>query len=346
MIFFRSDYSQGAHPKVLDALVRTNMEHSDGYALDEHCENARCMIKKLIGREDCDVHLMVGGTPANITLISAALRPYQAAVAPIGGHIYSHETGAVEATGHRIIAMQDEDGKLTPELIDRAWDQFEDEHTVIPKLAYISNATENGSIYTKAELVALSEACKKRDMYLYMDGARIGTALTCDENDLTLADIAEYTDAFYIGGTKNGALMCEALVIMNEEINKDFRWMIKQNRGLLAKGRLLGVQFEALLEGGEDSVFFEMARHSNAMAKKLKAGLEELGLKFFGTSVTNQIFPIVPVEVARELAKDYLFYEWTPEKDGEVVIRLVTAWGTTEEEVEAVLASIKELLNK
>ncbi len=344
MIYFRSDYSQGAHPDVLQALIDTNLEHSDGYALDEHSDNARQMVKDLIGRQDCEVHLMVGGTPTNITTIAAALRPYEAVIAPKAGHIYTHETGGVEATGHRVIAIDTPDGKLTPADIDSAWDEFEDEHTVIPKMIYISNATEGGSIYTKAELKALSEACRKRGMYVYMDGARIGAALTCEANDLTLHDIAKYTDAFYIGGTKNGALMGEALVILNEDINENFRWMIKQNKGLLAKGRLLGVQFEALLKGGEDSIFFQMASHANKMAKKLKEGLEEMGCKMYSKSDTNQIFPVLPTAVVKELEKEFFFYEWAPEKDGEIPIRLVTAWGTKEEEVDAILAAIKALI--
>lgn len=346
MIYFISDYSQGAHPKVMEALSRTNMEHTDGYCLDPHCDHARDMIKELIGVEDCGIHFFVGGTPANVTTLAAALRPYEAVVAPRTGHIYSHETGGVEATGHRIIAMGNVNGKLTPELVDAAWDEFEDEHTVIPKAVYISNATENGSVYTKAELKALRECCDRRNMYLYMDGARLGTALTCEANDLTLKDIAQLTDAFYIGGTKNGALFGEALIVLNKEIDKDFRWMMKQTEGILAKGRLLGVQFEALLEGGENSVYFEAARHSNECAKVLKEGLKDLGCEFYGDSATNQVFPILPTPVVEQLEKDFLFYRWAPERDGKTPIRLVTAWGTEMDDVHAVIDAIGKLLKK
>ena len=328
MIYFRSD------------LMRTNMEHSDGYALDEHCDLAREMVKELIGVDDCQVHMMVGGTPCNITTVSAALRAYEAVVAPRTGHIYVHETGALEAGGHRVITEEGDNGKLTPQNIDDAWLEYEDEHTVIPKMAYISNPTENGSIYSKAELKALSEKCKEKNMYLYMDGARLGCALTCEDNDLTLHDIATMTDAFYIGGTKNGALFGEVLVIRNPEINDHFRWMIKQKCGMLAKGRLLGVQFEALLEGGKNSIYFEMAAHANAMAKKLKEGIAAKGYGFDGVSQTNQIFPVLPAEKVKELEKDFFFYEWVPEKDGKIVIRLVTSWGTTEEDVDAFLKAL------
>ncbi len=340
MIYFRSDYSLGAHPKVMEALMKTNMEHSDGYALDEHCDHAREMVKELIGVDDCEVHMMVGGTPCNITTVSAALRAYEAVVAPRTGHIYVHETGALEAGGHRVITEEGDNGKLTPQNIDDAWLEYEDEHTVIPKMAYISNPTENGSIYSKAELKALSEKCKEKNMYLYMDGARLGCALTCEDNDLTLHDIATMTDAFYIGGTKNGALFGEVLVIKNPEINDHFRWMIKQKCGMLAKGRLLGVQFEALLEGGKNSIYFEMAAHANAMAKKLKEGIAAKGYGFDGVSQTNQIFPVLPAEKVKELEKDFFFYEWVPEKDGKIVIRLVTSWGTTEEDVDAFLKAL------
>jgi threonine aldolase len=342
MIFFRSDYSQGAHPKILEALTKTNLENSDGYGLDVHCDNARQMVKDLIGRQDAHVHLMVGGTPTNITTIAASLRPYEAVVAPRSAHIYIHETGGVEATGHRIIAMPPEDGKLTPELIEKAWLEYEDEHTVIPKMVYISNTTEDGTIYKKSELEALSKCCKDHNMYLYMDGARLGAALTCEDNDLSIKDIANLVDAFYIGGTKNGALFGEALVILNDEINNHFRWMIKQNCGLLAKGRLLGVQFEELLRDGEKGIYFQMAAHSNKMSKMLRDGITAAGYSFKGSSHTNQIFPIFPTEMVRELEKDFFFYDWEGWDDNHRVIRLVTSWGTTEEDVKAFLKALNK----
>ncbi len=340
MIYFRSDYSQGAHPHILDALIRTNEEHTDGYALDAHSEHAAQMIKDMIGRQDCEVYMMVGGTPTNIITTAAALKPWEAAVAPRTAHIYTHECGALEATGHRVITMDGVDGKLTPELIDKAWLEYEDDHTVIPRLAYISHTTETGTVYTKAELQALRKCCDEHDMLLYLDGARLGAGLTCEDTDLTIRDIAQLTDAFYIGGTKNGLLLGEAVVIFNDYMNDHYRWMIKQKNGMLAKGRLIGVQFEALLEGGEDSVFYQIGRHENAMAKKLREGIEAAGYSFDGNSRTNQLFPILPEPLVRELEKDFFFYDWAPAENGCRVIRLVTSWGTTEDDVNAFIQAL------
>lgn len=341
MIYFRSDYSLGAHPDVLNALIETNMEHSDGYAMDVHSENAAQIIKDLIGRQDCEVYMMVGGTPSNIITITAALKPWEAVVAPKSSHIYTHECGGVEAAGHKIMAFETEDGKLRPEHIESAWDEFEDDHTVIPKMASISNTTELGTVYTKAELEALRKCCDEHEMYLYMDGARLGTALTCEDNDMSIKDIAKLVDGFYIGGTKNGALLGEAMIIFNDDINDHYRWVIKQHCGMLAKGRLIGVQFEALLKGGEKSIYFQMAAHANAMAKMLRVGIEKAGYAFLGNSHTNQIFPILPADVVKKLEENFFFYEWAPEKDGFIPIRLVTSWGTTEDEVNAFLEALK-----
>lgn len=343
MIFFRSDYSQGAHPKVMVALLKTNLEHTDGYGLDEHCLHAEKMIQELIGLDDCQVHMMVGGTPCNVTFIAASLKPYESVISVRSGHVYFHETGAVEGTGHRIVAMDGVNGKLTPEMIDRAWGEFEDEHTTKPRLAYISQPTEIGSIYSKAEMTALSEKCRERNMLLYVDGARLGTAFTCRDNDLSMPELAQLCDAFYIGGTKNGALFGEALVIRSQEINRDFRWMMKRQCGLLAKGRLIGVQFEALMEGGLNSLYFELARHANEMAEKLRDGLSDMGVAFYSNSQTNQVFPVLPTHIVKELEKDFFFYEWAPEKNGMIPIRLVTAWGTQKSEVDAFLSAMRGL---
>ena len=344
MIYFRSDYSQGAHPKVLEALAATNLEHSDGYGLDPHCEHAAALVRELAEAPDAAVHFMVGGTPCNVTLIAAALRPYETVVAPRSGHAYFHETGAVEGTGHRVAAFEGKDGKLTPEMIDRAWDEFQDEHTPLPRLAYVSQPTEIGTLYAAAEMRALSAKCRERDMLLYVDGARMACALTADGTDLTLPELARLADAFYLGGTKNGALLGEALVITNPAIDDHFRWMIKRQCGMLAKGRILGVQFEALLEGGKESLFFQLGAHANRLAAKLRDGLATLGVDFLGTSRTNQVFPILPIGVARALEEDFSFYEWAPEQDGLVPVRFVTGWGTTDDEVDALLARVHELL--
>ena len=343
MIYFLSDYSQGAHPKVLDALAKTNLEHCTGYGQDEHCEHAAALIKEMIGRQDCSVHMMVGGTPCNVTTIAAALRPYESVIALRTGHAYFHETGAVEATGHRVTAMEGINGKITPELIDKAYAEYEDEHTPLPKMVYISQPTECGSLYSKAELTAIRQKCLEKGMYLYVDGARLGAALTAEENDLSIQELARLCDAFYIGGTKNGALLGEALVIFNREIDDHFRFMIKRQCSMLAKGRLIGVQFEALLEGGENSIFFEMAAHANRLAKRLREGLAALGFSFYSISQTNQVFPVLPTAMVKALEQDFAFYKWRPEENGMIPIRLVTAWGTEPEEVEALIRRLEEL---
>ena len=343
MIYFRSDYSQGAHPKVMEALVNTNMEHTDGYGMDDHCARAADMIRDLIGDRTCAVHMMVGGTPCNSTVIAAALRPYESVVAVRTGHIYFHESGAIEATGHRVLTVEGIDGKLTPDLIDRALEEYEDEHTPLPRMVYLSQPTEIGTIYSRAEMAAISEKCRERELLLYVDGARLGAALTCGENDLSIRELAGLCDAFYIGGTKNGALFGEALVIRNRQINDHFRWMMKRQGGMLAKGRLIGVQFEALLEGGEGSVYYQMAAHANRMAEKLRTGLKEQQVSFYSDSPTNQIFPVFPKDVVRELEKEFFFYAWAAERDGMVPVRLVTAWGTAEADVDAFLDRVRAL---
>lgn len=329
MIYFLSDYSGGAHPKVLDAIVKTNAENSDGYGNDVHSENAANMIRRMVGSDSCAVHFMTGGTSCNVTFIASCLRPYESVIAPRTGHAYFHETGAVESTGHRVTAVDGINGKLTPLLIDKALAEHQDEHTPLPGLVYISQPTELGSVYTKAELCALRNKCLESGLLLYIDGARLGCALTSGGCDLTINDIAALCDAFYIGGTKNGALFGEALVIMNEALDDHFRYMIKQKCGLFAKGRLIGVQFEALLDKGDESLYFSCAKKANERARQLIAGLSRLGIEFEGASLTNQIFPILPANVVKELKKDFAFYEWAPEKDGMVTVRLVTSYNTT-----------------
>ena len=346
MIYFLSDYSQGAHPAVMEALMRTNSEHSDGYGVDRHCENAAGMIKEMTGRQDVQVHMMVGGTPCNITVIAAALRPYESVIALRTGHIYSHETGAIEATGHRVIAMDGINGKLTPKLIDKAFEEYQDEHTLLPRMVYISQPTECGSVYSKAELTAIREKCLEKNLYLYVDGARLGAALTCERNDLSLPELAELCDVFYIGGTKNGALFGEALVICRPEIDDHFRWMIKRQGGMLARGRLIGVQFEALLEGGKDSLFFKTAAHANKMAKLIREELGGLGIGFYSNSPTNQVFPILPKKLVEELKREFAFHEWAPERDGMIPVRFVTAWGTEEKDVELLIRRVKQLYRR
>lgn len=344
MIDFSSDYCQGAHPRVLEALAETNEEHNTGYGLDSHCENAERIIKNLCSNDDLRVYMMIGGTPCNITTIAAALRPYQSVIALRTGHCYVHETGGVEATGHRVLTVDGINGKLVPEMIDKAMEEFQDEHTPEPGMVYISQPSECGSVYSRGELEDLYNKCRERGLFLYVDGARLGAALTCEDNDLTLAELSHLCDAFYIGGTKNGALFGEALCFSNRKMDDHFRFMMKRQCGMLAKGWLIGVQFEALLSGGNNSIYFEIARHENAMAKIIREELEHMGVEFFGYSPTNQVFPILPVNVVRELQKDFIFHEWAPECNGKIAVRFVTGFGTTPMEVQTLVSRIRELL--
>lgn len=284
--------------------------------------------------------MLVGGTQVNLTAISAFLRPHQAVIGAETSHINCHETGAIEATGHKVIIMKTDDGKLTPSLIQKVVDSHSDEHMVQPKLVYISNSTELGTLYTKSELKELHKCCKENKLILYLDGARLGSALVAEENDLSLSDIASLVDAFYIGGTKNGALFGEALVICNEKLKEDFRYFIKQKGGLLAKGRVLGIQFEELFK---DNLYFELAKHSNKMAILLKDALREKGYEFLTDSFTNQQFPILPKEVAEKLSEKYSFNIERVIDDKNIAIRLVTSWATKEKNVLEFIEYLKQI---
>ena len=322
MIRFNSDYTEGCHPAILQKLAETNMEQTAGYGEDEYCEQARELIRKACGDARVDVHFLVGGTQTNVTVISAALKHYQGVITAKTGHINIHETGALEACGHKCLCIETPDGKLTAEQIAAYTDaHFADEsfeHMVQPKMVYISNPTEIGTIYKKAELEAIYQVCKERGLYLFMDGARLGYGLMCKENDLTLSDITANTDVFYIGGTKVGALFGEAVVIRNEELKKDFRYNIKQRGGMLAKGRLLGIQFLTLLT--------------------------KMGVKFYIDSPTNQQFPILPDAVLAELKKKYSFAYQERMDETHSAVRFCTCWATKEENVDMLLADIQKLL--
>lgn len=330
MYSFKNDYSEGAHPRILNALVESNMEQSEGYGEDTYSKKAIDLLKQRIGRNDIDIHLFVGGTQTNLTAISAFLRPHEAAIAANTGHILVHETGAIEATGHKVISIEVSDGKLTPEHIKPALEAHTDEHMVKPKLVYISNSTEIGTIYKKDELEKLSKFCRENKLFLYVDGARLGSALCSEENDMELSDLARLADAFYIGGTKNGALMGEAIVICEDSLKEDFRFHIKQKGALFAKGRILGIQF---LELFKDDLYFELARHANAMATLLKKEISQAGYTFLTDSPSNQIFPILPNWLITKLQEKYIFTFWEKVDDNNSVIRLVTSWATKEAEV-------------
>ncbi len=341
MYSFTNDYSEGAHPHILKALMDANLVQHTGYGMDEdHCGAARARIRREAGREDAQVHFLVGGTQANLIVIAAALRPWEAVICADTGHINVHETGAVEATGHKVLAVPSPDGKLTPQMVRQVLEAHTDEHMVKPKMVYISNTTEIGTQYTKAELEELSRVCRRNDLYLFLDGARLGAALTSSVNDLTIADIAALTDVFYIGGTKNGALFGEAVVILNPAIDREFRFIIKQRGAMLAKGWLLGIQFETLFK---DGLFYEMAAHANHMADILRKGLEEEGFSFLSQSMSNQLFPIFPDALIDRLSQDFSFNIQEKIGDSSHAVRLVTSWATPEEAVRSFLETLRSL---
>ena len=343
MIYFNNDYSEGCHQKVLDALVSTNLVQTLGYGEDEYCARAAAKIKSLCKREDVAVHFLVGGTQTNMTVIAAALRPHQGVLCPVGGHINVHETGAVEATGHKVLACPSSDGKITAEqvrrevLMHRADGSFE--HMVQPKMVYISNPTEYGTLYSLSELEALSAVCRDLGLYLFLDGARLGYGLTAEGYDVTMADIARLCDVFYIGGTKVGALFGEAVVIGNPVLKEDFRYMIKQRGGMLAKGRLLGVQFDALMT---DNLYYDIASYAVRLADKIRATLDELEVSHLVPGITNQIFPILSDKCLEQLAKEFCFTEMERVSDTHRAIRFCTSWATTEENVDKLCDALRK----
>ena len=335
MIYFNNDYAEGCHPKVLEALIKTNMEQAPGYGTDDHCRSAAERIRSLCKDSDLDVHFLVGGTQANLTVIDAALRPHQGVVGADTAHINVHETGAVEATGHKVLWLPGQDGKITAEQIracvleHRTNESFE--HTVQPKMVYLSNPTELGTLYSLHELEEISSACRELGLYLFVDGARLGYGLEAKGNDVTLPDLARLCDVFYIGGTKVGALFGEAVVISNPALKEDFRYLIKQHGGMLAKGRLLGVQFDALFT---DGLYFAIGSHAIEKAERLKQMFRKRGYAFYLDSPTNQQFVVLPDEKAEELRQHVRFTVWEKPDEKHTVARFCTSWATTDEELD------------
>lgn len=345
MIYFHNDYSEGCHVKVLEKLISTNFEQTPGYGEDRYCMQAANMIRTLCGRDDLAVHFLVGGTQANLTVIDAALRPHQAALGAVSAHINVHETGAVEATGHKVLSVPSADGKITATQVrtvvetHRASGSFE--HEAQPKLVYISNPTELGTLYTLAELEALSNTCHELGLYLFLDGARLGYGLAATDNDVTIQDVARFCDVFYIGGTKVGALFGEAVVIGNSAIAEDFRYLIKQHGGMLAKGRLLGVQFCALLE---DDLYFEISKRAVKMANQIRATFNQIGVQYLVPGTTNQIFPILSDAFLAELSKKFMFTEMERVDDTHRAVRFCTSWASTQENVDALCHELKRIV--
>lgn len=344
MIRFECDYLEGAHPKILELLYSTNLEQTPGYGTDVYCEKARTIIREKCGMPDCDVHFLVGGTQTNTTVIASILRPHQGVLCADTGHINVHETGAIESTGHKVLSIHSDDGKLTAQnIVDTYNSHFSDvtaEHMVQPGMVYISHPTENGTIYTKSELEEISSVCRKFSLPLFLDGARLGYGLTAEGSDLNFSDIASLCDVFYIGGTKAGALFGEAVVITNPALKKDFRYFIKQKGGMLAKGRLLGIQFLALLE---DDLYFHITRHANILALKIRDAFRKKGCSFRYESVTNQQFPIIPDTYLEKLKEKYTFSFWEKSDSEHTAVRFCTSWATKEEDVDRLVSDIEQL---
>ncbi len=336
---FKNDYSEGCHSNILKALLKHNMDQQAGYGEDQYSLQAKELIKQRIKKTDSEIYLVSGGTQANLLVISSVLRPYQCAISASTGHILNNETGAIEATGHKILSIEKEDGKLAPEDIIPVLENHRNiPHQVMPKLVYISNSTELGTIYTLKELEDLSKFCGDNNLYLFMDGARMGHGLTSEISDLTMEKVAELTDVFYLGGTKNGALIGEAIVINNKELQQDFAFNIKQKGALLAKGRLLGIQFLELMK---NDLYFELAKHANQQAMKIKNAMKERGVEFLSDTYTNQIFPILNNDLIQKLSEKFEFYVWKKIDKNFSAIRLITSWNTDDEPVNEFIEIIK-----
>ncbi|MBS5149764.1 MAG: low specificity L-threonine aldolase [Butyricicoccus pullicaecorum] len=335
MLNFRNDYSEGAHPSILETMRINNLTPVIGYGTDEYCAHAADMIRERFNCPAAEVHFLVGGTQTNMTMIASALRPFEAVICAESGHINVHETGAIEGTGHKVLGVPKADGKLTPADILAVVRSHSDEHMVKPRMVYISQSTEVGTIYTRRELELLRTVCDEQHLLLYLDGARLASGMTAEDCDLMPADLPRLCDAFYIGGTKNGALFGEALVLVNDTLKPNFRYMIKNQGAMLAKGWLLGMQFEGLFTG---DLYFTLGRHANAMAARLRDGLLAKGYELAYPATTNQIFAILSKDQIFDLTTEAAFefsQKWDKTHD---VVRFVTSWATKSEDVDAMLA--------
>lgn len=335
---FKNDYSELCHPELLDALQKASNEQNVGYGLDKHSDAAKRLIKEKLECDECDVHFVTGGTQANATVISHILRPYEAVLSCNSGHINVHETGAIEATGHKVYTVSGADGKLTPADIEAALKYHQDEHMVKIGMVYISQSTEIGTVYSAAELKALYDFCKENHLYLYIDGARLSSGLAA--SDVKFNQLKDLCDAMYIGGTKIGMLSGEAIVLFNNQLKPYFRYHIKNKGAMLAKGYVVGIQFEAAFR---DDLYFKMGQHENELASYLSSELKELGIPLLSESPTNQIFPIFSKEQVEKLQELYAFEFWEPVENN-IAIRFVTSWATTKEVCSELIEDIKTLI--
>ncbi len=344
MIYFNSDYLEGAHPSIMVKMAETNMVQTVGYGEDEYCEAAREKIKIACQAPEADVHFLVGGTQTNTTVIAAILRPWQGVISAVSGHINCHEAGAIESTGHKVITLPTDNGKITAQQVADyvEWHKNDEstEHIVQPGMVYISHPTEAGTLYTKAELTELYDTCRRYGLPLFIDGARLGYGLAAEESDMTLPEFARLCDVFYIGGTKVGALFGEAVVIMNESLKKDFRFIMKQRGGRLAKGRLLGIQFDALFT---DDLYFKISRHAIEMAHQIRDIFVSAGYPLLFDSPTNQQYPIMPDAELAEIGKSFGYEYWERVDETHSGVRFCASWATTQENVDALREAVNAL---
>lgn len=338
MYNLKDDYSEGAHPKIIESLVKSNLVQEDGYSMDSFSKEAIRLLKQELNNDDVDIHFISGGTQTNLLAISSVLRPHEACISATTGHIATHEAGAIEATGHKVIMVDTKDGKLNKKLLKPVLQKYNFEYAVKPKVVYISNPTELGTVYSKEELKSLYDYCLGNNLLLYLDGARLASAIALEEMELSLENINKYSDAFFLGGTKNGALLGEALILSNDEFKKDFRYILKQKGAMLAKGRIMGIQFKTLLE---DQLYLKLGAYANGLAKYTNNELRNLGIEFLVDSPSNQIFPILENNLIKELRKSFNFYDWEKISEDKTCIRLVFSWATKEEKVKEFVNIIK-----
>lgn len=340
MYNFKNDYSEGAHPNILNKLIETNLVQQLGYGDDDYSLQAKELLRQKINNPNAAIYFLSGGTQTNLIAISFLLRVHEAVISAKTGHISANETGAIEATGHKVITVDSSDGKLTPADVQKALNEYGlRPHVVKPRMVFISNSTEIGTIYTKNELENLSTFCQSNDLILYLDGARLGHGLTAHNSDLTLADLSRLTDVFYIGATKNGGLLGEAIVFNKPDLAFEFEYAIKQKGAMLAKGRILAIQF---LELFKDGLYFSLAKHANTMAMAIVDAIKEQGFTFLTDSSTNQIFPILPKSIIERLSKKYLFYVWKEIDENQSAIRLITSWATDVDMVDEFIKDLKQ----
>ena len=345
MLYFENDYCEGAHPAILQKLTETNFEKVSGYGTDPYCASAREKIRAACACPEADVQFISGGTQSNAIVIASMLQRWQGVVAAATGHVAGHEAGAIEYTGHKVITLPQHNGKLDAAelraLVATFYADDNHDHMVFPGMVYISHPSEYGTLYTKNELERLSAVCREFDMPLFLDGARLGYGLTAPENDVTLADLCALSDVFYIGGTKVGALFGEAVVITNPALKTDFRYHVKQRGGMLAKGRLLGIQFDELFT---DDLYFKISEKAVRQAKRIAKACEDAGCAFFAPSPTNQQFPIFPDTALEKLAEKYKYSYWARVDETHSAVRLCTSWATTDENVDALCKDIASVM--